>query len=882
MEKELNKTYEPGDIEKKWYEYWLINNYFHANTVDKKKVYSIVIPPPNVTGSLHMGHALNNTLQDILARWKRMQGYNVLWMPGTDHAGIATQNVVERMLKEEGLNKEQIGREEFVKRIWSWKEKSGGMIINQLKRLGSSCDWERERYTLDEGLSLAVREVFVRLYNEGLIYQGNYIINWCPRCKTALSDIEVEHVEEEGKLWHIKYYIKGGTNFIEVATTRPETMLGDTAVAVNPDDDRYKHLIGRKVILPILDKEIPIISDKYVDPKFGTGIVKITPAHDPNDFEVAVRHNLEKIKVMNDDGTMNEKAGKYNGLDRYKCRELLLNDLKDGGYLSKIEPYHISIGHCYRCKTVVEPYLSKQWFVKIKELAVPAIKTVKTGKVKIIPSGWKKTYFEWMNNIKDWCISRQLWWGHRIPVWYCKDCGKINVAVDAPLKCENCKSSNLVQDTDVLDTWFSSGLWPFSTFGWPKETEELKMFYPTSVLVTGFDILFFWVARMIMMGLKFMGDVPFEKVYIHALVRDAEGQKMSKSKGNVIDPLIMIDQYGTDAFRFTLAAFAAQGRDICLAEERISGYRNFANKIWNASRFTLMNLKDYKPIPRKKLKFTLADKWIITRMNQVTLDVTNAIKAFKFNDAALNLYQFIWHEFCDWYIELAKERLYNESCSIEEKRTAQYTLIRVLEQSLCLLHPFMPFITEEIWQILPIHKSTEKKSIMINTWPKVKNKDINVNSLENMKILFDIITAIRNIRGEMKIAPSAKILIWLKVIDNEKSRIIKENMKYIIDLTRSGEIKITDNIVKTNDMSVAVLPDIEIYVLPENIVTDINAERMRLQKEIEKIDKELSFVTAKLNNQNFIDKAPKEVVEKEKNKLSELNKIKEKLYEKRG
>ncbi|MBI5208240.1 MAG: valine--tRNA ligase [Candidatus Firestonebacteria bacterium] len=893
MQDELNKIYEPHSVEEKWYKYWLEKKYFHASVektenkkLKNKKPYSIVIPPPNVTGSLHMGHALNNTLQDILIRWKRMQGYNTLWMPGTDHAGIATQNIVERMLNEEGLKKEDLGREEFLKRVWAWKEKSGGMIINQLKRLGCSCDWDRERFTLDEGLSQAVREVFVRLFNEGMIYQENYIINFCPRCKTALSDIEVEHNEEEGHLWYIKYFIKNSLDFIEVATTRPETALGDTAVAVNPDDERYKALIGQTVILPIIGREIPIIGDIYVDTKFGTGAVKITPAHDLNDFEVAKRHNLEKILVMNKDGSMNENAGKYNGLDRYKCREEFVNDLNNGGFLSKTESYKLALGRCYRCKTAVEPYLSKQWFVRIKGLSVPAINAVKKRKVKIIPSSWNKTYFEWMNNIRDWCISRQLWWGHRIPVWYCQNCGRTNVSVETPKNCECCQSTDLIQDPDVLDTWFSSGLWPFSTLGWPLNTEELKTFYPTSVLVTGFDILFFWVARMIMLGLKFVKDVPFNKVYIHALVRDGEGQKMSKSRGNVIDPLVMMDKYGTDAFRFTLAAFAAQGRDICLAEDRISGYRNFANKIWNASRFVLMNLKDYKPSKNlsRNLKLILPDKWIISRLNQVTGDVTKSLNSFHFNDAALILYHFIWHEYCDWYVELAKDRLYNPEASGEEKTTVQYILLHTLEQSLRLLHPFMPFITEEIWQRLPVSniksrvRSRESEiSIMTASWPKVNKNRVDLNALQQMGILIEIITNIRNIRGEMKIPPGAKTLAWIKINDKSKVKLIDKHIKYIMDLTRSKEVKIIEHITKTQDMSLGVLLYADIYVQPEIITNDKNIEKNRLLKEIEKTEKELKFTKSKLDNESFLKKAPKEVVENEKIKFNELETIKNKL-----
>src|SRR3990170_6253726 len=742
----MEKIFEPKKIEERWYKFWLEKGYFHANENSDKKSYCIVIPPPNITGALHIGHALNNTIQDILTRWKRMEGFNTLWMPGTDHAGIATQNVIERQLLAEGTDRHKLGREEFVERVWKWKERSGGDIIRQLKRLGASCDWERERFTMDEGLSKAVREVFVRLYDEGLIYKGDRLINWCPRCHTALSDLEVEHEEQKGHLYHIKYPVKNTSDFITIATTRPETMLGDTAVAVNPDDERYKNFTGKIVTLPIVNREIPVIADSYVDKNFGTGALKITPAHDPNDFEIGTRHNLLQVKVIAEDGTMNENAGKYKGLDRFKCRKALLSDLENEGFLIKVEDYVHSVGKCYRCKTIVEPNLSKQWFVKIKPLSEPALEAVKDGRIRIIPKGWENTYFEWMNNIKDWCISRQIWWGHRIPAWNCLDCGDITVSKTDVKECSKCKSKNIEQESDVLDTWFSSALWPFSTLGWPENTKELEAFYPTSVLVTSFDILFFWVARMIMMGLKFRGDIPFRDVYIHALVRDSEGQKMSKSKGNVIDPLIMMEKYGTDAFRFTLAAFAAQGRDIKLSEERIEGYRNFANKIWNAFRFAMMNLEDYissqdivgqgfslavsKPegLP---YNLQLSDRWIISRLQKAIADTRKGLTEYKFNESAGTIYQFFWHELCDWYIEIIKPRL---AASPEERKTAQSVLLYVMENSLRLLHPFMPFITEELWQQLP-HKGD---SIMAAEYPVYNEALLNEENEKEMNLIMGI------------------------------------------------------------------------------------------------------------------------------------------------
>ncbi|MEE9165446.1 MAG: valine--tRNA ligase, partial [Nitrospinota bacterium] len=703
----LEKKYNPERVEKKWYQYGLEKKLFHADENSSKKAFSIVIPPPNITGSLHMGHALNSTLQDILIRWKKMDGFNTLWQPGTDHAGIATQNVVERQLMQEGLKRDELGREKFIKRVWQWKKESGSTITRQLMKLGSACDWERERFTMDAGLSAAVREVFVALYKEGLIYRKNYIINYCPRCNTALSDLEVEHQETRGHLYHVRYPFLNGNGYLVIATTRPETMLGDTAVAVNPGDSRYKKIVGEKVILPVIGREIPVIADEYVDMKFGTGALKITPSHDPNDFEIGLRHDLPQIKAMNNYGVMSKEAGKYEGMDRFECRKKLLDDLEQNNLLVKTEDYVHSISHCYRCKTIIEPTISLQWFVRIKPLAEPAIQAVKEGKVKIIPKNWEKTYFDWMENIRDWCISRQIWWGHQIPAWHCASCSNTLVEKDTPEKCDKCEGTDLIQETDVLDTWFSSALWPFSTLGWPNKTKTLEVFYPTSVMVTGFDILFFWVARMIMMGIKFMGDVPFKHVYIHALVRDAEGKKMSKSKGNIIDPLKVMDTYGTDAFRFTLAAFAAHGRDIKLSEERIEGYRHFANKLWNASRFALMNISNHNAQPATgnlKPAFSLADRWILSRLNTAVKNVRKSLEEYRFNDAAEAIYQFLWHELCDWYIEIIKPRLYGKEAG---KESAGEMLMLTLGTSLRLLHPFMPFITEEIWN----HQFCQKNNV---------------------------------------------------------------------------------------------------------------------------------------------------------------------------
>jgi valyl-tRNA synthetase len=855
----MGKGYEPAEVEVRWYQYWERNNLFRAEAKSNKKSFCIVIPPPNVTGSLHMGHALNNTLQDILCRYKRMRGYNVLWQPGTDHAGIATQNVVERDLAIKGTNRYEVGREKFIEMVWEWRAKYGGVIVNQLKRLGSSCDWSRERFTMDEGLSRAVREVFVKLYEEGLIYRGDYIINWCPRCHTALADLEVEHEEMESSLYYIRYLFEDGTGHVTVATTRPETLLGDTAVAVHPEDERYKSLSGSKVILPVLKKPIPVIFDKYVDREFGTGALKITPAHDPHDFEIGNTHHLERVKVLNDDGTMNDLAGPYKGMDRFKCREKIVEDLKEEGLLEKVEPYHHAVGHCYRCKTMIEPILSKQWFVRVSPLAEKAIAAVKDGRTRIIPPTWEAVYYDWMNNVKDWCISRQIWWGHRIPAWYCQRCEEVIVARVKPQQCSHCHAYDLIQETDVLDTWFSSALWPFSTLGWPDETDELKTFYPTTSLVTAFDILFFWVARMMMMGLHFMGDVPFRDVYIHALVRDAYGKKMSKSKGNVIDPLQIMDQFGTDAFRFTLAALAAQGRDIKLSEDRIAGYRHFVNKLWNSARFVLMNLNERPPeIPDGD--YTLPERWILTRLNQVSEEVNKALDEYRFDDAANLCYQFVWHEFCDWYLELVKQNLYGEEESL--KQGSRFVLRKVLMAVLTLLHPFMPFVTEEIWQRLP----GTTGSIMTAEFPKTSDFNRDEKALRDMDLLMSIIAAIRNIRGEMNIPPSKRVEVLIEAPDINSHRTIRSNLEHILNLARVQSVKVDSKIPKPEASATAVSGENQVHVLLKGLL-DFEQEKNRLRKEINKLMKEIDFSEKKLSNKDFIEKAPQEIIDSVKEKV---------------
>ncbi|MCJ7705022.1 MAG: valine--tRNA ligase [Desulfobacterales bacterium] len=874
----LDKSYDPHQVEEKWYRFWMEQQYFRADESSNSQAYSIVIPPPNVTGVLHIGHALNNTLQDILIRFKRMEGCSVLWMPGTDHAGIATQNVVERQLMEEGLDRHALGRDKFIERVWKWKEKSGGTIINQLKKLGASCDWSRERFTMDGGLSEAVREVFVRLYKEGLIYRSHYIINWCPRCQTALSDLEVEHHEISGKLYHLRYPFREGNRFVVVVTTRPETVLGDTAVAVHPEDDRYQGDIGRKVILPVLGREIAIIGDPYVDMEFGTGCLKITPAHDFNDFEIGLKHGLEQVKVIDEEGRMNEHAGPYQGMDRFVCRERIVEDFKREGVLIKTEDYHHKVGHCYRCKTIVEPNLSLQWFVRTKPLAQPAIEAVRTGRTRIVPELWEKTYYEWMENIKDWCISRQIWWGHRIPAWYCEACGEVIVVKEEPRSCSKCGSNQLKQETDVLDTWFSSALWPFSTMGWPEETAELKVFYPTSVLVTGFDILFFWVARMMMMGLKFMGDVPFRDVYIHGLVRDEKGEKYSKTRGNVMDPLDLIDRFGADALRFTLAALTMPGSDLKLSESRTEGYRHFANKIWNASRFALMNLEALSPDAMAQThsseEFSLPDRWIRGRLNETIRSVRKALDEYKFNEACHILYQFIWHEFCDWYLEMTKLYLYREGDQKRQDLTRQ-TLLEVLDAILRLLHPFMPFITEEIWQQLPTRKGNE--SIMVAEFPKPDQQYDDQSVEDEMAWIIEVVNGLRNIRGEMNLPPSEQISVHIRTKSEEVVKRLRGQETFIQFLASAKELSIGQNVEKPLYSAYAVVRDVEIFVPMERARMEEEAER--LQKEILKIEKESGFVMKKLSNEQFLSKAPPEIVQEVKEKALEFRSQREKLEE---
>ncbi len=882
----LKKGYEPQEVEKRWYAYWEDEGLFAADDVSDRPPFSIVIPPPNVTGVLHMGHAHNITLQDILCRYRRMQGYNVLWMPGTDHAGIATQNVVEKGLDSEGITRHSLGREKFIERVWQWKDKYGGLIIAQLKRMGASCDWDRERFTMDEGLSEAVRTVFVRLYEEGLIYRGDYIINWCPRCQTALSDLEVEHEDHNGHLYYIRYPFEDGTGHVVVATTRPETMLGDTAVAVNPEDERYSGIEGKKIILPLMNRLIPIIHDDYVDTAFGTGALKITPAHDANDFEIGQRHNLEAIKVISGDGSMNELAGRFQGQDRFECRAKVVEGLEKEGLLENIEPYQHSVGHCQRCRTTIEPYLSKQWFVKVKPLAEEAVAAVRSGATRITPDTWTNTFFEWMENIRDWCISRQIWWGHRIPAWTCDKCGEMIVAVTTPEACPCCQADALSQETDVLDTWFSSALWPFSTMGWPSETQTVKTFYPTSVLVTGFDILFFWVARMMMMGLHFMKEVPFRDVYIHALVRDAEGKKMSKSKGNVIDPLHIIDKFGTDAFRFTLAAFAAQGRDIKMSEDRIGGYRHFINKLWNACRFSLMHLSDFGPESWKKYAthLSLADKWILSRLNGVIETVTRSLDEYKFNEAASALYQFVWHEFCDWYLEIIKPVLYQQPGEDdsgdgpgEVSQDAGYKATRcvlrtVLSEILRLLHPFVPFVTEELW-----HKLSGKEgSIMRAQFPLSSQERHDAEAETVMGLLMGITTAIRNIRGEMNVPPSLRVEATVQCPHDHVRQSVREHRDVIVNLASLDTLNITVPGDKPASCAMSVFGDNTIFVLLKDII-DFAAEQARLKKKIAKIDKDLDGVGKKLSNEDFLNKAPQEVVEGVRAKRERLSEKKGKL-----
>ena len=859
---QLPSVYEPGQVERKWYKFWRERNYFAPSGDTNQPMFSIVMPPPNVTGSLHLGHALDNTLQDILTRWKRMQGYNVLWLPGTDHAGIATQAKVEEALAQEGLSRHDLGREKFVERVWEWKHLYGNRITEQLSLLGSSCDWSRERFTMDEGCSRAVREVFVDMYNKGLIYQGDYIINWCPKCHTAISDIEVEHEDTEGKLWYIRYPIEGSDEYLVVATTRPETMLGDTGVAVHPEDERYSHLIGRNVMLPLMNRPIPVFADDYVDKEFGTGAVKVTPAHDPNDFEMGFRHQLPQIKVMDDGGIMNENAGQYEGLDRSECRQKVVADLEALGLLEKIEPHQHAVGHCQRCETIIEPMISKQWFVRMKPLAEPAIRRVVEGDIRFVPERFTKIYLNWMENIRDWCISRQLWWGHRIPVWYCDQCGEIICSKTDPDRCPSCESDQLRQDEDVLDTWFSSALWPFSTLGWPEETKDLETFYPTSVLVTGRDIIFFWVARMIFSGLEQTGQVPFYDVNIHGLILDAQGRKMSKSLGNGIDPIEVIDKYGADTLRFALITGVTPGNDVRFHWEKVENTRNFANKIWNAARFVLMNLEGYEPVEVAEEDLTLADRWIISRLANTAEDVTRLLEEYDLGEAAKTLYEFIWDEFCDWYIELAKIRL-GQSADSHHRLVAQNVLLQVLFDTLRLLHPFMPFITEEIYQNLPGHNDT----IILDAWP-VKGQ-VWPEAVEDMQQLMSVIRNLRNIRAEFNVAPGTPINTIILVRDQGKMALFENNQEYIQRLAQVKKIEVVNNLDTKPAQAVSALTAwTEIYVPLEGII-DIEREIVRLEKELKATEADLQRAESKLGNANFLAKAPQEVIAKENAKAEE-------------
>ncbi len=865
--KQLDKGYEPHEVERRWYAYWEENQLFAADEHGSGPSYAIVIPPPNVTGMLHMGHALNNTLQDVLCRYRRLRGDNVLWMPGTDHAGIATQNVVEKKLGAEGKDRHQLGRQKFVEEVWRWREAYGSAIINQLKRLGASCDWKRERFTMDEGLSRAVRKVFVQLFEEGLIYRGDYIINWCSRCLTALADLEVEHEEHQGHLYHIRYPFPGGSGGLVVATTRPETMLGDTAVAVHPEDGRYRGLRHKTVILPLMNREIPIISDTYVDKAFGTGALKVTPAHDPNDFDIGNRHKLALVKVIGDDGRMTSEAGSFAGLDRFACRDAVVKALKEQSLLEKLEPYVHGIGHCYRCKTIIEPNLSRQWFVKVKPLAATAIAAVERGDTRIIPEMWSATYFDWMTNIRDWCISRQIWWGHQIPAWTCEDCSELIVAMDAPRACPKCGGSRLVQESDVLDTWFSSALWPFSTMGWPDSTPLLDRFYPTSVLVTGFDILFFWVARMMMMGLHFMGQVPFRDVYVHALVRDEDGKKMSKSLGNVIDPLTIIDTYGTDAFRFTLAAFAAQGRDVKMSEKRVEGYRHFVNKIWNAARFALMHL-DQGDQPIVAHNLTLPDRWILSRLHRATRTVAEALDSYRFNDAAGELYKFVWHEFCDWYLEAVKPALYGR-LGENRKSTTMAVLWRLLRDTLVLLHPFTPFVTEELWHRLPGTTGSIMKARFPLDAVEFTRPGLDDSAESDMTLLINVISGIRNVRGEMNIAPSMALKVHVRPEDPAARQTIEAYRELIVNLARLDSLTIMENGKRPSASATTIVDGATIFVSLGGII-DFRKESERLEKELVKLSGELASVSKKLENEDFLRKAPQEVVAKVKDRHSSL------------
>ena len=872
MKKELEKVYNPKQVEDKTYRFWMEKGYFHAEPNPQKKPYTIVIPPPNITGQLHLGHALDCTLQDSIIRFKRMQGYEALWLPGTDHASIATEAKIVEAMRKEGVTKEDLGREGFLERAWEWKKTYGGKIVEQLKKMGSSCDWERERFTLDEGCSEAVKEVFVRLYEKGLIYRGERIINWCPHCLTSISDAEVEYEEHDGHFWHIRYPLSDGSGYLEIATTRPETLLGDTALAVHPDDERYKDLVGKTVILPLVGREIPIVADSYVEMDFGTGVVKITPAHDPNDFEVGLRHNLPVINVMNDDATINENGGKYQGMDRYECRKQIVLDLESEGFLVKVEDHKHNVGSCYRCSTTVEPRVSKQWFVKMEPLAGPAIEAVRSGETKFVPDRFSKIYYHWMENIRDWCISRQLWWGHRIPAWYCQDCGEVIVAKEEPHTCPKCGGCHLEQDPDTLDTWFSSALWPFSTLGWPKQTEELKYFYPTSTLVTGYDIIFFWVARMIFSGVENTGKSPFQTVFIHGIVRDAQGRKMSKSLGNGIDPLKVIDEYGADALRFTLATNNSPGNDMRFVEEKVKASRNFANKIWNATRFILMNLSDEVDKPELPQLLQTEDKWILSKLNTLIKEVTDNLEKFELGIAVQKLYDFIWDVLCDWYIELTKSRI---QAGGESAKSAQKVLIYVMNQCLKLLHPIMPFITEEIWQAIP----NDCESIMIAPWPQYQEDLCFRQEEENFEKVMSAIKAIRNRRAEMNVPPSKKARVLVKTLDTD---VFESGAMFIERLASASEVKVSGVAPQQGEDfsdAVQVITDSARIFIPLDELVDKEKELARLEKERKACEKDIAMVEQKLSSQGFIEKAPQNVVEAERVKLEKHKERMEKIIE---
>ena len=875
MSKELEKTYNPSEIEDRLYQKWLDNKYFHAEVDHSKKPFTIVIPPPNITGKLHMGHALDETLQDILIRFKKMQGYNTLWQPGTDHASIATEVKIIEALKEEGIEKEDLGREKFLERAWEWKEEYGGTIVSQLKKLGSACDWDRERFTMDEGCSKAVEEVFIKLYEKGYIYKGSRIINWCPVCQTSISDAEVEHVDQAGHFWHIKYPVAGTDDYLEIATTRPETMLGDTAVAVHPDDERYTHLVGKMLELPLCGRQIPIVADEYVDKEFGTGAVKITPAHDPNDFEVGRRHGLPVINVMNDDATINENGGRYEGMERYEARKAIVKDLEEQGYLVKIKEHEHNVGTHDRCKATIEPMVKPQWFVKMDELAKPAIEAVKNGDIKFVPERYTKTYLHWLENIRDWCISRQLWWGHRIPAYYCDECGETVVAKEKPEVCPKCGCTHFTQDEDTLDTWFSSALWPFSTLGWPEQTEELDYFYPTNVLVTGYDIIFFWVVRMVFSGYEHTGKAPFDTVLIHGLVRDDKGRKMSKSLGNGIDPLEVISQYGADALRFTLVTGNAPGNDMRFYMERVEASRNFANKVWNASRFMMMNFEqaDFSHVELSDL--TSADRWILSKFSTLAKDVTDNMDKYELGIAVQKLNDFIWEEFCDWYIEMVKPRLYNDEDNT--KAAALWTLKKVLSESLKLLHPFMPFITEEIYCNL-----TGEESIMLASWPEYREEYSFAREEAAVELMKEAVRGIRNIRAEMNVSPKKKAKVFV-VSENEDVRDIFEQGKVFFGtLGYASEVAVrADREGIAEDAVSTMVPDAVIY-MPFAELVDIEKEIERLKKEQKKLGGEIKRCEGMLNNERFLSKAPEQKVEEEKEKLSKYRQMLEKVEERLG